>query len=150
MLSAKVGRPLSRLGYAKLEVRLRVHASFFVSLSSNPVVEQDYDLIVIGGGSGGLACANEAAKLGSKVAIVDYVHPTTHGTKWGLGGCCVNVGCIPKKLMHHAALLHKSVSDAEHFGIQVQVCIITIIIIIICVVKVNLCNPIYKSNIYIV
>jgi pyruvate/2-oxoglutarate dehydrogenase complex dihydrolipoamide dehydrogenase (E3) component len=62
-------------------------------------------LIVIGGGSGGLACSKEAAKYGKKVAVFDFVQPTPVGTSWGLGGTCVNVGCIPKKLMHHAALL---------------------------------------------
>jgi pyruvate/2-oxoglutarate dehydrogenase complex dihydrolipoamide dehydrogenase (E3) component len=60
----------------------------------------DYDLLVIGGGSGGLAASKEAAKLGAKVAVCDYVTPSPKGTTWGLGGTCVNVGCIPKKLMH--------------------------------------------------
>lgn len=74
--------------------------------------EQDssvYDLVVIGGGSGGLAAAKEAANLGAKVAVLDYVKPSPIGTKWGLGGTCVNVGCIPKKLMHQAALLGEAV-----------------------------------------
>lgn len=62
--------------------------------------EYDYDLVVIGGGSGGLACAKEAAKLGQRVACLDFVKPSLHGSQWGLGGTCVNVGCIPKKLMH--------------------------------------------------
>lgn len=64
-----------------------------------------YDLVVIGGGSGGLAAAKEATELGAKVAVLDFVTPSPRGTKWGLGGTCVNVGCIPKKLMHQAALL---------------------------------------------
>lgn len=55
-----------------------------------------YDLVVIGGGSGGLAAAKEAVELGAKVAVLDYVTPSPQGTKWGLGGTCVNVGCIPK------------------------------------------------------
>lgn len=38
------------------------------------------------------------------------------GTKWGLGGTCVNVGCIPKKLMHQAGLLGGAVKDARAFG----------------------------------
>jgi hypothetical protein len=59
----------------------------------------DVDLIVIGGGSGGLAAAKEAALLGAKVVLFDYVKPTPIGTKWGLGGTCVNVGCIPKKIV---------------------------------------------------
>ncbi|GIY15390.1 thioredoxin reductase 3 [Caerostris darwini] len=76
----------------------------------------DYDLIVIGGGSGGLAASKEAAKLGRKVAVMDFVTPTPIGTTWGLGGTCVNVGCIPKKLMHQAAILGQSIKDAKNFG----------------------------------
>jgi thioredoxin reductase (NADPH) len=45
----------------------------------------DYDLIVIGGGSGGMAAAKEAADLGAKVACLDFVKPSPHGTTWGLG-----------------------------------------------------------------
>lgn len=48
------------------------------------------------------------------MACLDYVKPSPAGSKWGLGGTCVNVGCIPKKLMHTAALLgevtHPSIS----------------------------------------
>ncbi|XP_021269010.1 thioredoxin reductase 2, mitochondrial isoform X2 [Numida meleagris] len=78
--------------------------------------KKEYDLLVIGGGSGGLACAKEAAQFGKKVAVLDYVEPSPRGTKWGLGGTCVNVGCIPKKLMHQAALLGGALKDAQHYG----------------------------------
>ena len=37
-------------------------------------------------------------RFGAKAGVADYVKPTPNGTKWGLGGTCVNVGCIPKKL----------------------------------------------------
>eukprot|EP00795_Rhopilema_esculentum_P008423 gene8423-14404_t len=76
----------------------------------------DYDMVVVGGGSGGLACSKEAAHFGKKVAVLDYVDPSFQGTTWGLGGTCVNVGCIPKKLMHQAALLGESVRDAKKYG----------------------------------
>ncbi|XP_007893485.1 thioredoxin reductase 1, cytoplasmic isoform X2 [Callorhinchus milii] len=76
----------------------------------------DYDLIVIGGGSGGLAASKEAAKYGKKVLVLDYVVSTPLGTTWGIGGTCVNVGCIPKKLMHQAALLHQGLEDARKYG----------------------------------
>ena len=58
-----------------------------------------YDVVVIGGGSAGLAASKKASAFGRKVAVLDFVKPTPVGTQWGLGGTCVNVGCIPKKLM---------------------------------------------------
>ncbi|CAG2105463.1 unnamed protein product [Medioppia subpectinata] len=78
--------------------------------------DYDYDLIVIGGGSGGLAASKEAVKYNKKVAVLDFVVPTPLGTAWGLGGTCVNVGCIPKKLMHTAALIGQTLKDAPHYG----------------------------------
>jgi len=78
--------------------------------------EHDYDLVVIGGGSGGLACAKEASRLGLNVACLDFVKPSPPGTTWGLGGTCVNVGCIPKKLMHQASLLGEGLKDAKEYG----------------------------------
>lgn len=76
----------------------------------------DYDLFVIGGGSGGLAASKEAASLGMKVGLADFVKPTPIGTKWGLGGTCVNVGCIPKKLMHHSGLMYEQLEYLEKYG----------------------------------
>ncbi|TKR67995.1 hypothetical protein L596_024052 [Steinernema carpocapsae] len=84
-----------------------------------------YDLVVIGGGSGGLAAAKEAARLGKKVACLDFVKPSPQGTTWGLGGTCVNVGCIPKKLMHQAALLGEAIKDAKRFGWNIPEGVVT-------------------------
>ncbi len=70
-----------------------------------------YDLIAIGGGSGGLAVAEKAAQFGKKVAIIE-----SHR----LGGTCVNNGCVPKKIMWYAANLAHSVEDANGFGIPTQ------------------------------
>jgi glutathione reductase (NADPH) len=58
-------------------------------------MKYDYDLVVVGGGSGGLACAQRAAEYGARVALV-----VESGR---LGGTCVNVGCVPKKVMWNAA-----------------------------------------------
>jgi thioredoxin reductase (NADPH) len=57
----------------------------------------DYDLVVIGGGSGGLAASKEAVKQGAKkVVVLDFVKPSPAGSVWGLGGTCVNVGEFQK------------------------------------------------------
>jgi glutathione reductase (NADPH) len=68
------------------------------------------DLIVIGGGSGGLACAQRAADHGARVALVE---PRP------LGGTCVNVGCVPKKLMFYAAQIAGNIADAAAYGFAV-------------------------------
>lgn len=86
----------------------------------DPSQTYDYDLIVIGGGSGGLACSKEAANQGAKVACLDFVKPSPAGTQWGLGGTCVNVGCVPKKLMHQAALLGHAIEDSKLYGWDVD------------------------------
>ena len=52
-------------------------------------------------------------ELGARVAVLDFVKPSPAGTTWGLGGTCVNVGCIPKKLFHTAALLGEARKDGE-------------------------------------
>ena len=82
--------------------------------------EYEYDVVVIGGGSGGLAAAKEAAKLGAKTACLDFVKPSPAGTTWGLGGTCVNAGCIPKKLMHQAGILGEQFSDAREYGWKLE------------------------------
>jgi glutathione reductase (NADPH) len=76
------------------------------------VSDQAFDLIVVGGGSGGLACAQRAAEYGAKVAVIE-----SHR----LGGTCVNVGCVPKKVMWNAASVALSLADAEDYGFSVNV-----------------------------
>jgi thioredoxin reductase (NADPH) len=75
-----------------------------------------YDLFVIGGGSGGLSASKEAANLGAKVGLADFVKPSPSGTSWGIGGTCVNVGCIPKKMMHFAGGLYEDLEEYERVG----------------------------------
>ena len=76
----------------------------------------DYHFFVIGGGPGGTAAAKEASKYNIKVGLTDFVTPSPQGTTWGLGGTCVNVGCIPKKLMHFAALLYDKSKYYKYIG----------------------------------
>jgi thioredoxin reductase (NADPH) len=83
-------------------------------------IEYNYDYFVIGGGSGGLASASAAAEHGAKVGLADFVKPSPLGTKWGLGGTCVNVGCIPKKLFHYIGLLGEARDDLNEVGWKVD------------------------------
>jgi glutathione reductase (NADPH) len=76
------------------------------------VSEQVFDLISIGGGSGGLACAQRAAEYGAKAAVIEPHR---------LGGTCVNVGCVPKKIMWSAAGVGLSLHDANDYGFEVEV-----------------------------
>jgi glutathione reductase (NADPH) len=69
-----------------------------------------WDLIVIGGGSGGLACAQRAAEYGARVVVAE---------PGPLGGTCVNVGCVPKKIMFNAAELAHGIADAAGYGFDI-------------------------------
>ena len=55
--------------------------------------------------------------MGVKVGIADFIKPTPQGTEWDIGGTCVNVGCIPKKLMHYAAVLVEMKDDQKNAGV---------------------------------
>lgn len=67
----------------------------------------DFDLFVIGAGSGGIATARRAAEYGAKVGIVEYDR---------LGGTCVNRGCVPKKLMVYASHFPNHFVEARGYG----------------------------------
>jgi glutathione reductase (NADPH) len=71
----------------------------------------DCDLFVIGGGSGGVRAARMAAQRGARVVLAEAA---------ALGGTCVNVGCIPKKLYSYAAHFAQDFADAAGFGWDVQ------------------------------
>lgn len=72
---------------------------------------KSYDLIVIGGGSGGLAAAQRAAEYGAKAVIFESKR---------LGGTCVNVGCVPKKVMWYAAEIEAAIDAAPFYGFDVH------------------------------
>ncbi|CAD7969422.1 unnamed protein product [Amoebophrya sp. A25] len=84
------------------------------------MAQYDYDFFVLGGGSGGLAAAKRAGGLGKRTAVADYVEPSPAGTTWGLGGTCLNVGCIPKKLCHFAAQAPEFQQDFAALGWEFQ------------------------------
>jgi glutathione reductase (NADPH) len=70
-----------------------------------------FDYIVIGGGSGGIASARRAASYGAKVAVIESGR---------LGGTCVNVGCVPKKIMFNAAAIADALKDAPGYGFDLE------------------------------
>ena len=72
---------------------------------------QHYDLIAIGGGSGGLSVVERAARHGARCALIEAAR---------LGGTCVNVGCVPKKVMWHAAHLAHALDDAPGYGLRLD------------------------------
>ncbi len=88
------------------------------SASADP---DHYDYLVIGGGSGGVSSARRAALYGKRVALVE------RGPEWddggtrvgaGYGGTCVNVGCVPKKLMYTAAAFLEAAEESTGYGVR--------------------------------
>lgn len=73
-------------------------------------MSETFDYLVIGGGSGGIASARRAAQYGARVAVVEAAR---------LGGTCVNVGCVPKKVMWNAAGIAESLHHAADYGFDV-------------------------------
>ena len=73
------------------------------------VAEADFDVLILGAGSGGYACALRAAQLGLSVGLVE---------KGNLGGTCLHVGCIPTKALLHAAEVADSTRESAKFGVQ--------------------------------
>jgi glutathione reductase (NADPH) len=71
------------------------------------MTKYDYDLFVIGGGSGGVRASRMAALAGARVALAE---------EWRMGGTCVIRGCIPKKLLVYASQFSENVKDAAGYG----------------------------------
>src|SRR5512134_3201247 len=74
------------------------------------MAQYDYDLFTIGAGSGGVRASRMSASFGAKVAVAEERY---------LGGTCVNVGCIPKKLLVYASHFSEDFSDAAGYGWRV-------------------------------
>ena len=68
-----------------------------------------FDIVILGGGSGGYACAFRAAELGMSVALVE---------KAKLGGTCLHWGCIPTKALLHAAEIADASREGEKYGVR--------------------------------
>lgn len=74
-------------------------------------MSEKYDYVVVGGGSGGIASAVRAASYGARALVIESGR---------LGGTCVNVGCVPKKVMWYGAELAHRILDAKDYGFQVS------------------------------
>ena len=75
------------------------------------MADNQYDLIVVGGGPGGYVAAIRAAQIGMKVAVVEREH---------LGGICLNWGCIPTKALLRTSEIKHLIDHAEEFGLSVK------------------------------
>ncbi len=73
------------------------------------MAEGGYDIVVLGGGSGGYACALRAAELGQRVALIE---------KDRVGGTCLHKGCIPTKALLHSAEIADQARESEAFGVR--------------------------------
>src|SRR6266498_3807869 len=73
--------------------------------------DPEFDLVILGGGSGGYACALRAAELGMNVALVE---------RDKLGGTCLHRGCIPTKALLHAGEIADQTRESEQFGIKAE------------------------------
>ena len=84
---------------------IQKNAGYLITMS------KQYDLIAIGGGSGGLSAAERAAEYGAKCAVIE---------KGPIGGTCVNVGCVPKKIMWNGAGVAITLQIAKDYGFDVE------------------------------
>ena len=75
------------------------------------MAEQNFDVVVVGGGPGGYVAAIRAAQLGMKAAVVEGNH---------LGGICLNWGCIPTKALLRSAEVFHLIQHADAYGISVK------------------------------
>jgi glutathione reductase (NADPH) len=86
-----------------------MHSISVQTVKESTVTEFDYDLFVIGAGSGGVRAGRMAASMGVRVAVAEDRY---------LGGTCVNVGCVPKKLYVYASEYAASIHDAQGYGLR--------------------------------
>ena len=98
-------------GFRHGRVVSRSHFSLRSTLSMTGTSDNHYDYLVIGAGSGGMASARRAAGYGKKVGVIE---------KSALGGTCVNLGCVPKKIMFNAATVNEIIHSSDQFGFKVE------------------------------
>jgi len=87
------------------------HSKDKIIKPKDTLMTQHFDYLAIGAGSGGIASANRAAKLGKKAAVIEAKY---------LGGTCVNVGCVPKKAMWYAGQISDALKYAHDYGFKLE------------------------------
>ncbi|GAB1600693.1 glutathione reductase, mitochondrial-like isoform X1 [Argonauta hians] len=107
----RTASPLTLSGSLFSRGQKHLKAAIMSRLLSAVSPQTNYDYLVIGGGSGGLASARRAAEFDAKVAIIEESR---------LGGTCVNVGCVPKKVMYNAAVHAEYIRDHQDYGFLVE------------------------------
>ncbi|XP_072034238.1 glutathione reductase, mitochondrial-like isoform X2 [Amphiura filiformis] len=85
--------------------------AFSLRRSLSTMATKTFDYLVVGGGSGGIASGRRAAEFGISVGLVEFKR---------LGGTCVNVGCVPKKVMFNTAMHAEMIHDHKNYGFDVQ------------------------------
>ena len=81
------------------------------SISKMAEESKHYDYFVVGGGSGGISSARRAASHGARVCVAEKA-------RWG--GTCVNVGCVPKKVMFNTSMIRETINMAKSYGYGVE------------------------------
>ncbi len=99
------------MGSNNLVGKIAVSLGGQISFGTKTMSEFEYDLFVIGAGSGGVRAARISASLGARVAVAEDRE---------LGGTCVNVGCVPKKMLVYASHFRDEFDDATGFGWSVE------------------------------
>ncbi|KAM7485676.1 hypothetical protein LguiA_001685 [Lonicera macranthoides] len=88
-----------------------------VGNSNNEEAQYDFDLFVIGAGSGGVRASRFSAQYGAKVGICELpFHPISSEVVGGVGGTCVIRGCVPKKILVYGASFGPELEDARNYG----------------------------------
>src|SRR5579862_2774493 len=100
-----------REGSSRALVLMAVGDDRLIGARSTAVADSNgsYDIVILGGGSGGYACALRAAELGKRVALIE---------KDKVGGTCLHRGCIPTKALLHAAEVADQARESAKFGIR--------------------------------
>lgn len=94
-------------------------------------MKQVYDYLVIGAGSGGIASSRRAAQYGAKTGIIEYsrlggnldfivLFTYVQFLTWCIIGTCVNVGCVPKKVMWNAVSISEALNHSKDYGFNVD------------------------------